>query len=677
MHRVEAYAREVGSGAIVAGPFVRLACRRHLADLEKAWGYRFDARRADAAIGFFETVLKLPDLVDEDGKPEPFRLQPWQAFIVGSLFGWVDGLGLRRFREAYIETGKGSGKTPMCAGIGLYGLVMDGERAAEVYAAAADQDQAQILFRDAVRIAQASPELWEIILPSGGEHVWQLQHKPSLSFFKTFSRESGAKSGTRPHMALLDELHEHPTPQVSMKIRAGAKRRNQPMFIEITNSGFDRNSICWHRHEHSRKVLESTVEDDQLFAYVCALDEGDDPLKDEGCWIKTNPNLGISITHEYLRRQVKNAINIPSETNTVLRLNFCVWTQADHRAINMDQWRACKAMPTDQELVRALCFGCLDLGETDDFTAWGLLWVLDDGRVAVKMKYWIPDVALERYPDRPYHVWQREGKLTVTEGPVTDYAIVRQQILEDCRTFGVKEVFYDMRTARETAQILIADGIVMVQMAQGFALHEAIKRLLSMVAEGDLCHGDDPILAWMADNTVVLTGIKGEKRLAKERAPEKIDGIAALVMGVEGAIVRRERIPEVNPVLFFVGGRLKTQLSPPKPKKPSQKSQQRERAARDRQLKKERERRELEAIIIAKQLEAAALSGAGKKARENAREIMFPEQALPVPVTKQSAKTTRSPGVFSYEVDRRAAAHMRWEPWNMRKRRSRRYEGCY
>ena len=158
LHRVDAYAEGVVNGSIVAGPLVRLACERHQRDRQgREW--RFSEAHADSAIEFFEHVLRLPDVVDSDGQPSAFTLQPWQTFVVGSLFGWLNHEGLRRFREAYIEIGKGNGKTPMCAGIGLYGMVMDGERAAEVYAAAADQDQAQILFRDAVRIVEASPAL--------------------------------------------------------------------------------------------------------------------------------------------------------------------------------------------------------------------------------------------------------------------------------------------------------------------------------------------------------------------------------------------------------------------------------------------------------------------------------------------------------------------------------------
>lgn len=558
-HRVDRYAEAVLDGGILAGPLVKLGCSRHFRDRERAaaggW-YRFSEPHADQILDFFEGVLRLPDLTDGDGQPQSFRLdvgtQFW-AFILGSGFGWIDDRGYRRFREWYIEAGKGTAKTPVLAGVGLYGLTMDGERAAEIYAAAADQDQASIMFRDAVRIAQASPDLDEELDYDGGAHIWQIRHPESFSFFRTFSRESGQKSGTRPHMGLLDELHEHPSPETSVKVRAGAKRRPQPLFAEITNSGFDRTSICWQRHEHARRMLEGTVEDEQLLAYVCALDEGDDPLADEACWPKTNPYIGVSVTTDYLRRQVANAKTIPAETNNVLRLNFCVWTQQHTRAIDMNQWRACQPWPTEAELAGAECFGGLDLGETDDFTAWARLWVLADGRAVVRMRYWIPRATLEKYRDRPYAQWERAGLLTITDGEVTDYDTVRKAIEEDCAAAGIQQVCYDPKTARETAQILMGRGIDMVPIPQGFALHEAIKRLLELVAAGTLCHGNEDILSWMADNVVILTGARGEKRIDKQRSPEKIDGIAALLNAIEGGLVRRERAaPEYQ--VIVVGG---------------------------------------------------------------------------------------------------------------------------
>lgn len=551
VHRVDLYARRVlqdiaAGDRIVAGPLVRQACQRHLAWREAErelgghpQGYRFDVQKADHIIAFFETVLRLPDIVDDDGEPLPFLLQPWQTFIVGSLFGWTTSNGRRLFREAYIEVSKGAGKTPMAGGIGLYGLMMDGERAAEIYAAAADQEQAQVLFRDAVRIAKASPDLDGLLKFAGGEQVWSIGHDESLSFFRMFSKESGAKSGPRPSMALLDELHEHATAQISIKIRAGAKRRTQPLFVEITNAGFDRTSICWQHHEHSRRVLEGSLTDDQWFAFVASLDEGDDPLVDESCWIKANPNLGVSITHDYLRRQVQNARNIPAETNTVLRLNFCVWTQAVTRFFDMAKWLACQPAVSDDDLAIAdRCFGGLDLGQSDDLSAFVRLWPLEDGRLALRARFWLPEAALTRYPDRPYDEWRRGGWLEITDGEIADYNAIESAVLGDCRESGVLELAYDKRFAAQLAQNLMGDGLTCVDTPQGFALNEAIKRVAEWIVSGVLCHGGHPILTWMAANAVAQYGRNGEVRLDKAAAKEKIDGISALVMAASRLIAQ-------------------------------------------------------------------------------------------------------------------------------------------
>ena len=317
-------------------------------------------------------------------------------------------------------------------------------------------------------------------------------------------------------------------------------------------------------------MLSQVITDDQVFAYVCALDgcvlhqaEGrqddcpdcDRPLTDENVWPKTNPLLPVTPTPEYLRRQVQNATNIPAETNAVLRLNFCTWTAAQSRAIDLQRWHACQPLPEAKALRGVPCFGCLDLGETDDLSAWGKVWPLDDGRIAAQLRYWLPQAALEKYPNRPYAEWQRSKLLTVTPGDVTDFTFVRAAIEDDCVQHGIRQVFYDARSARETAQMLQAKGIDCVPLLQGFALNEAIKRLLALVTSGHLCHGGDPILAWMASNVVLITGARGDKRLAKEKSPEKIDGIAALVMGIEGALVRRERKPEPQFQVLVFGGR--------------------------------------------------------------------------------------------------------------------------
>lgn len=579
---VTAYATGVVARTIIASRLVHQACARHLKDLEEQAGKGLVWRPelAQRAIEFFAEVLFLPENTDAEdqatetfaAEPTPFTLAPWQAFIVGSLFGWYTSSGFRRFREAYIETSKGAGKTPLGAGIMLYLLVADGEKGAQVFLAAVSREQAGYAWRDCRAMVNASPEL-KALFGADGFRAQELIVPDDGSFLKPVSSEKRGLDGKRVHGALVDELHEHGTPIVVNKMRAGTKGRRNALIVKTTNSGFDRMSVCWHHHEYSRKVLEGTLANETWFAFICGLDPCEDCLKEgkwfpsDDCakcdswkvegphWLKANPNLGVSLPWQYVRERVEQAKGMPTEVSDVLRFNFCVWTQGASRAIDMGRWAACLGMPTESELLKADCFGCLDLGETDDLTAWGPLWVLKDGRIAVRFRYFIPSDALERFPNRPYETWKRAGVLTITDGPVTDYAIVREQIRNDYKALGMQSVFYDTKTARETAQILTGEGLEMVAMTQGFALNEAVTRMLALITSGQLCHGNEPVLTWMASNTVVINGTKNEKRIAKERSPEKIDGIAALVMGIDGAVIRRERVPKPKYQMMFIGGR--------------------------------------------------------------------------------------------------------------------------
>lgn len=564
------FAEQAKAGKIVVSRLVRQACIRHLEDVKhaKAKGLEWRKDAAQRAIDFFSEVLILPENTDDvddavtaadPSEPRAFVLQPWQQFIVGSLFGWYRigkrGKTFRRFREALIETAKGSGKTPLCAGMLLYMLVADGERGAQCFMAATTREQARLAFVDAERMVEASPELKALLEST----VNNLADPSTGSFLRAISAEKKGLDGKRVQGAMIDELHQNPTPIVVNKMRAGTKGRPNALILKPTNSGFDRTSVLWQHHEYSRKVLDGTIENESWFAFICGLDpcqscldEGKwfpsddcatcDNWKTEGPhWLKPNPNLGISVPWQYVRERVSQAIGMPSEVSDVLRFNFCVWTQGSSRAIDMGRWAACSAMPTDPELAAADVYGGLDLGESDDLSAWARLYLLDDGRVAVKMRFWIPEAAIATFPNRPYEEWKRAKLLTVTDGDVTDYDVVREQIQEDCEREGIVAIAYDPRSANEMAQKLQGAGITMVKTTQGFALHEAIKKTLELVVGGELCHGHNKILTFQASNLVLITGTKGEKRLAKEKSPEKIDGMAAIVTGVDWAIVRRER----------------------------------------------------------------------------------------------------------------------------------------
>ena len=535
------YAIAVGAGDILAGPWVRKACERHARDLVrgKKRGISFDPDAAARVFRFFEDFLRLAE-GQFDGLP--FRLEPWQQFIIGSLFGWKRRDGSRRFRTGYLEIGKGNGKTPMAAGIGLYGLLADAEASAEIYSAATARDQAKILYTDAERMVAASPQLASAVRRS----VNNLAQVGGYSYFRPVSSEHKGLDGKRVHMALIDELHEHPTDLVIEKMRAGTKGRRQSLILSITNAGHNRGSVCWHHHDYSTRLLDSvnrrtgTADNDAWFAYVCALDEGDDPLTDEDVWIKANPNLGVSISHDYLRDQVREAVGMPTKQSIVKRLNFCEWTRTITRAIDLAAWDRCPRI-VDSALVGRPCFGGLDLGQSDDFSAFALLWILDDGSYAIKVRYWLPEAARDRETTRDYEAWTDDAVLTWTPGSITDYDTIEDTVREACDQYGVGECAFDKRFAMQLAQHLTGHGLLMVDQPQGFQLSEATTRLQELVATKRLRHDGDPLLAWMAGNLVTRTGRYGEIRPDKDASGQnKIDGIVAVIMALARAIAQPE-----------------------------------------------------------------------------------------------------------------------------------------
>jgi phage terminase large subunit-like protein len=441
VHPVTQYAIDLLGGTILAGRLVRLACERHVGDLEhgKERGIVFNERAATRALEFFGFL----NLAEGEHAGKPFRLESFEQFIVGSLFGWMGPDGYRRFRTAYVEIGKGNGKSPMAAGIGLFGLFADGEMGAEIYSAAVTRDQAKIAFSDAEKMVDASPALSRRVEKT----VNNLAVLATNSFFRPVSSEARGLDGKRVHIALIDEIHEHPTAMVVDKMRAGTKGRRQALIFEITNSGYDRTSVCWAHHDYSAKVLEGIIEDDSWFAYICQLDpcedcqsEGKtqsvdgcptcDQWTDESVWIKANPCLDVSITRKYLREQVREATGMPSKQNIVKRLNFCTWTEQADRWIDMGIWDEGAHIVRPNELLERFCFGGLDLSTTTDISAFVLAFPPhDDGELwKILCRFWIPkdNVGKRVQRDRvPYDQWIREGFIEATEGNVVDYDVLK------------------------------------------------------------------------------------------------------------------------------------------------------------------------------------------------------------------------------------------------------------
>ncbi len=578
-----AYARGVVKGKIVAGRLVRLACERHLRDLKEgpARGLRWDGKAAARVLAFF-ACLRLPDRNDaETGAALCFTVQPSQAFILGSIFGWKRVNGKRRFQTAYIEEGKGNGKTPLVGGIGAYGLVGDGEEAPEIYCAATKFDQAMICFTDAKRIMERTPALARRLADGIGKR--NIADAISGGFLRPVSSDHRGASGPRPHMNLFDEIHEMEGSDLIAKMRAGVKSRTQPLNVEITNSGFDRHTVCWEHHEYSEKVLRATTPDaagfdDSWFAYVCTLDpcpahieEGKgqpvegcsdcDDWRDEATWEKANPCLGAIITRDYLREQVKSALGRPSEEGKVKRLNFCIWTEGETAWLPVELWSrgARKFDPAD--LAGRECYGGLDMASKIDVAAFVLCFpdFPEEGMFAWLARFWIPEATAEIRQARdgvPWRLWERQGLVTLTPGDVIDPEAVAQEVEAAFQRYFLHEVRYDPWNATQMALQLQGLGVKMIEFGQTLKnFNEPCKLLESLLREGKLIHGGNPVLNWMASNVVVYTDANDNIRPLKpeHHSPKKVDGIVAGVMALAGALAQLPSVYDTRGVTTLDG----------------------------------------------------------------------------------------------------------------------------
>ena len=714
--RAEQYAKDVTSGVIAAGSFVRGSCERHLNDLKQEqddpeYAFQYLEHNASEAIRFFEEYLHLNGGQFE-GKP--FLLLPWQAFIIGSIFGWVRKKDkYRRFRVAYIETPKGplsidtpiatkhgwsamgklkvgdyvfnsyskltkvigvsdtfynrdcynvvfadgeritcdgdhkwvissskngkneeyekkntayiaeefrkvrskkfqaykylppvdlkgkakklvnklkkeqlsegklivgcyptvsvpvkcitiashdhlflagknlvptcnSGKSPLAAGIGLKGLVADQEPRAEIYAAATYKSQAMVLFRDAVAFYDQSPKLNELLVASGvGSMRWNLAYLEKGSFFRVISSEKKGQSGPRPHMVILEEIHEHRNGNVIEMLRAGFKFRRSPLSVMITNSGHDKTSVCWEYHELGRKIACSQMQNDEFFSYICSLDEEDLKddlyLSDESLWPKVNPSVDHGLPgYEYIRGQVLEAQGIPSKMATVKRLCFCQWVESENPAISRDAWLDCEDKDYSTDILAGRkCWGGLDLSSVNDLTAFALMFEpsSDDPFWRLKVWFWVPGIGLvikSNYDHVPYIAWRDAGHIIAINKKSIDYDFVIVDIKKLSDKFSIQKIAFDRWNINTFNKDLSRLGIILpelVEFGQGYkSMSPAIKVFEKKLIDSNMKHDGNPCLTWNVANVVADEDAADNKKYVKPSSGARIDGVIATVM---------------------------------------------------------------------------------------------------------------------------------------------------
>lgn len=537
---VERYARDVARGEIVAGRLVRLACERHLRDLEHGQerGLKWVPEAADHAIRFFGFLRH------SKGKwaGAVMELEPWQQFRVGSIFGWYKqdpetGNWVRRFTTAYNEVARKNGKSTESAGVGLYLLTADGEPGAEVYSAATKRDQAKIVWDEAARMVRKSPAL--------SDRVQVLKANMSVldteSKWEPLGADVDGMDGLNPHGSIIDELHAHRTREMWDVIESALGSREQPLTWVITTAGFDQNGICYEVRSFAIDVLEGKVEDevgDTWFAYIATIDEGD-RWDDEAVWIKANPNLGVSVRRDYLREKAEKARRIPAAQNNFLTKHLNVWTQQVTRWIDIDLWDEQKGIVDEDKLRGVACYGGLDLASVSDLVAWVMVFPWgDEGDLDVLARFWCPEARLHdrqnRYRDQ-YAAWKKQGLLYTTPGDAIDYGFVRKQIFEDAETFDLQDLNIDrLFQAHQLATELIDEGLNVLGMGQGFySMAAPMKEFERLLLTRRIHHGGNGLLRWMAGNVAVKQDPAGCLKPDKAQSQGKIDGIVALVMAID------------------------------------------------------------------------------------------------------------------------------------------------
>ena len=496
-------------------------------------GFAFDQERAETACAFFPEMLTH---VKGSKAGEPFELEPWEMAIVANIFGWVNPkTGFRRYREAFVYVPRKNGKTALIAGLVVLVLVWDGEPGAEIYSAAAERKQAALVFQQAAGMVHNCPDL------SSRLRVYKnsIAYEEMGSFYQPISAEAGSKHGFNAHLAVIDELHAQPDRELVDVLETSMGARDQPLMVHITTADFDRPSICNEKLDYARKVRDGVISDSSFLPVIYEASREAD-WTSEAVWRQANPNLGVSLSLDYLRRKCAKAVEEPAFENTFRRLHLNIVTEQDVRLVSLEKWDDSAGEPISEEDIEGrTAFGAFDLSTTTDLTAWVLLFPPehDGDPYLVVPRCFIPEegAAQRERKDRvPYSTWVREGFVTLTPGDQIDYRYVRKRIIEDADRFRISLIGYDPYNASHLVTELVEeDGLSLTAVRQGMlSMSPPTKETLRLLGAKKIRHGGHPVLRWMASNVAGRTDHAENVMPSKAASTGRIDGFVAMVMCV-------------------------------------------------------------------------------------------------------------------------------------------------
>lgn len=428
----------------------------------------------------------------------------------------------------------------LAAAIALYLLYADNEPSAEVYGAACDRNQASIVFDVARQMVEMSPALMRRSkIRSAGKRIISYRN---AGFYQVLSAETGTKHGLNVSGLVFDEIHAQPNRKLYDVLTKGSgDAREQPLFFIITTAGNDKNSICYELHTKALDLMAGRKKDATFYPVVYGLEHEED-WTDEANWYKANPSLGHTIQIDRVREAYRNAVENPAEENVFKQLRLNIWTSASIRWIP-EQVYDKGSLPIDLDSLRGrMCYGGLDLSSTSDITALVLAFPprSDDEKYILLPFFWLPEDTLELRCRRDhvlYDVWQKQGFIQTTEGNVIHYGFIEKFIERLGETYHIREIAYDRWNATQMVQNLEDMGFTMVPFGQGFKdMSPPSKELFKLLMEGNIIHGGNPVLKWMASNVVMRQDPAGNIKPDKEKSVEKIDGIVASIMALDRCI---------------------------------------------------------------------------------------------------------------------------------------------
>ena len=496
----------------------------------------YDKARADHAVAFIEC------LKHTKGRwaGKNFRLLPWQEQIVRDIFGVIRPNGFRQFTTAYVEISKKNGKSELAAAIALYLLYADGEQSPEVYGAAADRQQASIVFDVAKTMTAMNPALLKRSkILSASKRIVNYSNN---GFYQVLSAEVGTKHGLNVSGLILDEVHIQPNRKLYDVLTKGSgDAREQPLYFLITTAGNDTNSLCYEIHQKAKDILEGRKRDPAFYPVIYGA-EMDDDWTDPEVWKKANPSMGETIRMETVAEACRNAMDNPAEENAFRQLRLNQWVKQAVRWMPMDRWDRCAGEINEKMLEGRVCYGGLDLSSTTDITAFVLVFppLYEDDSYIILPYFWIPEETVDlrvRRDHVPYDVWVKQGYLQTTEGNVVHYGFIEKFIEGLGERFNIRDIAYDRWGAVQMVQNLEGMGFTVVPFGQGFSsMSPPTKELMKLVLEGSIVHGGNPILRWMMDNIYIRQDPAGNIKADKAKSTEKIDGAIAAIMGLDRAI---------------------------------------------------------------------------------------------------------------------------------------------